>query len=170
MSDCNICQLSMKSIILILVLAFVHLKSALSLNQTVLIPLSVIVEDKTGACFTQQQRDATLESLRNTIGSTLGKQCGAGLWIRVAYLNMSDPSQSCPPAWRENTTSGVRVCGRPSNSSDMCHGAFYFASLTYTTVCGQVIGYQVGHTNGFHCSRTINEPYVDGVSITHGSP
>ena len=38
-------------------------------------------------------------------------RCGPGLWQRVAFLNMSDPSEQCPSAWREY--SGVRVCGRP---------------------------------------------------------
>ena len=27
--------------------------------------------------------------------------CGPGVWKQVAYLNMSDPSQQCPSAWRE---------------------------------------------------------------------
>ena len=43
-------------------------------------------------------------------------------------------------------------------------------SQAYTRVCGQVIGYQFGHTDTFHSSRTVNQPYVDGVIITHGSP
>ena len=30
-------------------------------------------------------------------------RCGDGPWHRVAYLNMSDPSQQCPSAWREYT-------------------------------------------------------------------
>ena len=28
-------------------------------------------------------------------------QCGTGLWWRVAYLDMTEPSQQCPSAWRE---------------------------------------------------------------------
>ena len=35
--------------------------------------------------------------------------CGAGQWHRIAFLNMSDPSQYCPSAWREYNTSGVRA-------------------------------------------------------------
>ena len=35
-----------------------------------------------------------------------------GGWSRVAYLDMRDPTQQCPPAWRE-ITDPVRMCGRP---------------------------------------------------------
>ena len=41
---------------------------------------------------------------------------------------------------------------------------------TYTKVCGRVIGYQVGHPDAFHSSKSIDKAYVEGVSITHGSP
>ena len=36
---------------------------------------------------------------------------GSTGWRRVAYLNMSDPSQQCPSMWQEITTPH-RVCGR----------------------------------------------------------
>ena len=39
--------------------------------------------------------------------------CGAGEWHHVAYLNMTDPSQQCPPAWREYNYPQFRACGRP---------------------------------------------------------
>ena len=43
----------------------------------------------------------------------------------------------------------------------------------YTYVCGKVIGYQWGDTQAFHeyyrnRSRTIDDHYVTGVSLTHG--
>ena len=39
-------------------------------------------------------------------------------------------------------------------------------------MCGWIIGYQFGYPNGFSYRSTyaVNQPYVDGVSITHGSP
>ncbi len=36
-------------------------------------------------------------------------------------------------------------------------------------VCGRVIGYQFGLVKGFG-SETIDEDYIDGVSLTHGPP
>jgi hypothetical protein len=71
----------------------------------------------------------------------------------VAYLNMSDSTQSCPPVWRDRSTNGVRVCGRPAGSFSQCHSTFYSTSgHSYDRVCGQVIGYQFGHTctDAFH--------------------
>ena len=65
-------------------------------------------------------------------------------WTRVAYLNMSDPKQSCPPAWRDRSANGVRVCGQPAGSHFQCHSTFYCTSeRSYSEVCGQVIGYQL---------------------------
>jgi hypothetical protein len=39
--------------------------------------------------------------------------CGGPGWRRAAYLNMSDPTQTCPPAW-ELITTPRRSCARPS--------------------------------------------------------
>ena len=51
-----------------------------------------------------------LQQLKRNINELLSG-CGEGLWHRVAYLNMTDPSQQCPPAWREYNTGGIRACG-----------------------------------------------------------
>ena len=96
-------------------------------------------------CPSEQERYYARQSLRNTVASLLNLtttdiQCGPGQWTRVAYLNMSDPSQTCPSAWQLITRSGVRVCGRPSSSDNMCHGTFYSTDHAYSKVCGRVIG------------------------------
>ena len=95
--------------------------------------------------------------------------CGLGEWYRVAYLNMSDPTQQCPSAWREYDTGGVRACGRPSTSGGSCPATTYSINFQYRRVCGRVVGYQYGSPDGF-LSGNINLQYVDGVSITRGSP
>ena len=94
--------------------------------------------------------------------------CGPGLWWRVAYLNMTDPSQQCPPAWREYNTSGVRACGRPVTSEGSCPATSYFTGRQYSRVCGRVIGYQFASPDGFqrHGDRDID---LDGINITHGA-
>ena len=80
--------------------------------------------------------------------------------------------QSCPPAWRDLSANGVRVCGQLEGSVDMCHSTFYCNNTghSYSGVCGQVVGYQLGHTDAFHSVLTVDQPYVEGASITHGSP
>ena len=50
--------------------------------------------------------------------------CGRSTgWKRVAYLNMSDPSQQCPSVWQEITTP-FRVCRRRSVRCS-CEGPTY---------------------------------------------
>ena len=99
-----------------------------------------------------------------------------GLWVRVAQLNMSNPSQQCPSTWREyNTSSGIRACGRPATSSGSCPSTTYSTNRQYRKVCGRVIGYQVASTDAFdthhhQSDNSIDGFYVDGVSISHGSP
>ena len=47
------------------------------------------------------------------------------------------------------------------------------STLTYSRVCGHVIAYQHRNTLDFYTlitqNRTIEQHYLDGVSITHGS-
>ena len=92
-------------------------------------------------------------------------------WRRVAYLNMSDPYNRCPSVWQEITTPH-RVCGRRSVSTGSCEGLTYpTGSEQYDQVCGRIIGYQIGAPRSFlgeHLSFDSN--YLDGVSLTHGSP
>ena len=95
-------------------------------------------------------------------------------WLRVANLDMSDPSQSCP----ENlglVQSPVRTCGR-GISAPGCSSVFFNSSgVTYSRICGRVIGYQFSSPNAFFAHQydpdiTIDQYYVDGVSITRGRP
>ena len=95
-------------------------------------------------------------------------------WTRVVYLNMSDPSQRCPSAWEE-ASQPVRSCGRVTSTSGSCDSVnFTTNGRSYSRVCGHLRGYQVGYNNAFNPyflgANTINSYYVDGVSITYGSP
>ena len=106
--------------------------------------------------------------------NSTGYSCGGSTgWRRVAYLNMSDPSQQCPSVWREITTPH-RTCGRRSTafSAGSCEGVNYTTgNEQYNQVCGRIISYQLGTTEAFtQGSLSINTYYVDGVSVTRGSP
>ena len=99
-------------------------------------------------------------------------QCGGhkGGWTRVVQFDTSQ-GDPCPTGWTLITTPGANprnVC----RSGDFvgCHPTIF---TTYNTsfykICGQVRGYQKGNTNAFQTSvESIDEPYVDGVSITLG--
>ena len=97
--------------------------------------------------------------------------CGVkGGWMRVAYINMSQPEAECPSPFRL-VTSPKRLCGRASIATGGCSSKnFSTYGISYNKVCGQVRGYKYATTDGFHGPKDIDSYYVDGISITHGSP
>ena len=104
-----------------------------------------------------------------------GTNCGGeGGWMRVAYVNMSQSGATCPQGLTQTTLSGLTLCGR--NGPAVCQSTvFSTLGLNYCQVCGQLRGYQRGTTDAFqpyyvNSSLTIDSVYVDGVSITYGSP
>ena len=147
-------MLIVKLVLLIVFLA----RAATVFAQNSVVP-QVITGAESGTCPSQEDRDAARQNLRsavlsvlqrnNTNGSTF--RCGPGQWNRVAYLNMSDPTQQCPSALREYSANGVRACGHPANiGTDTCSSLrFASGSRQYNRVCGQVIGYQIGSTDIF---------------------
>ena len=109
----------------------------------------------------------------------MGSLCGSGGgWTRLAYLDMTDATQNCPSGFRLYQSGGVRACGRASSSAGSCTSVqFPSNGISYSQVCGRVVGYQYESTDadyyesgGFQNHYSINSYYVDGVSITRGSP
>ena len=104
------------------------------------------------------------------------KECGGPGWRRVVYLDMADPTTSCPSGWQHETDCPERSCGQINSSSLTCDSAFFpVPEGPYTKVCGTVVGYQYGDTDAFEAYNdgevtTIDEAYVSGASLTHGSP
>jgi len=96
-------------------------------------------------------------------------------WTRVASLNTSDSSQQCPGEWILQTYSSEprRLCGRGSSGAGCLSAVYSTHGISYNHVCGRVIGYQDTSADAFaqlFGPPTIEGPYVDGVSLTHGSP
>ena len=89
--------------------------------------------------------------------------------MRIADLETSR-GDDCPSGWSKITTP-VATCIAP-NSNNGCYATnFSTLGIPYSKVCGMAVGYQRGSTGGFRVStKSINGPYVDGVSITHGYP
>ena len=104
------------------------------------------------------------------------RSCGniTGGWTRVAELNMTNRSHQCPSGLtlHNESDSNIRACVTASTAD--CVSIPIDIPYSYSRVCGRVIAYQVGVTNAFHhhgsASDTIDDIYVDGVSLTHGSP
>ena len=97
-----------------------------------------------------------------------------GGWTRLAYLDMTDAAQSCPSGFRLYQSGGVRACGRSSSrpSGGSCTSVqFPSNGISYSQICGRVVGYQYDHINAVKGNRyDIDSWYVEGVSITRGSP
>ena len=69
--------------------------------------------------------------------------CGIeGGWTRLAYLDMSDSTMSCPSGFRLYETGGVRACGRPVGGASCASITFPSNGISYSEVCGRVVGYQ----------------------------
>ena len=104
------------------------------------------------------------------------RSCGGvtGGWMRVAELNMTDSSEHCPSGLRQRTDSSIRTCVS-SNQNSACSSIYFnIQSLEHSKVCGMIRAYQIGSPGAFYrgeiSNPTIEQNYVDGVSLTHGHP
>ena len=102
--------------------------------------------------------------------------CGGLGWRRVVYLNFTDPNTPCPSGW-QLTSRSKRTCGRVNKQFDTCDSVtFPVGGGDYTRVCGRIIGYQYqspyafGGDSDYNRATNIDGAYVDGLSLTHGSP
>ena len=112
-------------------------------------------------------------SVTYTAYCNMGRLCGSGGgWTRLAYLDMSDATQNCPSGFRLYQSGGVRACGRPVTYISSCASVqFPSNGISYSQICGRVTGYQYSSPIAFYLGlNDINSYYVDGVSITRGSP
>ena len=98
-----------------------------------------------------------------------------GGWTRVANLDMTDPSQQCPDGLTllNRTTAPLRTCGRTYNFRGCESATFPVHGIEYSHVCGKLLGYQDRTPDAFeqyynNRSLTVDDFYVEGVSLTHG--
>jgi len=98
-----------------------------------------------------------------------------GGWTKVETVN---PVTGCPGDWQlfpERTVCWAEPREGCSNLDEdrVATALFHVPLASYERVRGNARGLQFGTTDGFWASgaaRTIDQPYVDGVSITVGSP
>ena len=97
-----------------------------------------------------------------------------GGWMRVANLDMTDSSQQCPDGFRlvTRTTAPLRICGRPGPAGCVST-TFPVHGIEYSQVCGRIRGYQDRTPEAFYLRigypMSIDDSYVNGVSLTHGN-
>ena len=158
-------------------------------NQHILINTVVIPGDGANSCPSPDTMKSARQRLSERVLSELSKilennkeeitndfkvnECGEGVWHNLVSINMLDPLSQCPDGWVEENVEGVRACGRGSVGGSCKSAIFSNDDYEYTKVCGRAIGYQYGHTDAFHAdlsSIVIDGVYLDGLSITYGSP
>jgi len=96
-------------------------------------------------------------------------KCGGieGGWMQVVDVDMNR-DDSCPGIWNKINTPrrlciGYSIGCVPAN--------FNVKGVSYEHICGQAKAYQKGDTNAFHNTiSSLDSMYVDGISITLGSP
>ena len=101
------------------------------------------------------------------------RSCGGvtGGWVRVGYLDMTNSSHQCPSGFTEHSDSNIRTCRRRGTSAG-CGSVMMDSLYQFSRVCGRVRAYQISTTDAFQgrSSPSIDSAYVDGVSLTRGSP
>ena len=105
--------------------------------------------------------------LNEILNNPLNNNCRGG--TRVALIDMTESSSRCPFTLREisNSSTGQRACGRTVDYE--CSSVVFPVRQQYSQVCGRVRGYQFGELE-IQWFSSINNAYMGGVSITHGSP
>ena len=91
-------------------------------------------------------------------------------WARVAYLNISDPSQQCPDEWtlQAYSSESSKLCGKGSSGVGCISANYNTFGIRYNHVCGRVIGCQIAYTDAFgDLIDTIEGSYICGWGINH---
>ena len=92
--------------------------------------------------------------------------------MRVASVDMTDSSNSCPSGLRTLTVPR-RLCAMNINGAGCSSAVLPVEGVQYSRVCGKIIGYQQYTPDAFYPyshrgQTTIDSYYVDGISLTHG--
>ena len=130
------------------------------------------------SCPSSEQRETTRSDINSDLDRLLQDfvappliPCGGLGWRRIAYVNTTE-NGFCPSPWRTETLNGRVLCRAYSHiAGAFVRKMFNTGGIPYNQVCGRIVAYQFGSPDAFSQRNTgIDTPYVDGVSITHGSP
>ena len=108
-------------------------------------PTVVMDTPSNSECPPDHYMDAVRAQISNKVSGMLDKACGNPVfgWKQIAFLNMTDPDQNCPTAWRLYEYDSERACGRLATDGESCNSVQYSSDgYAYTQVCGRITGYQ----------------------------
>ena len=103
--------------------------------------------------------------------------CGSTGWTRVGIADFRDRETPCPDGLIEHIDRNgeVRACKR-EGSPHSPNNVIIPTGISYSQVCGKILGYQFSTLDGFDYRRKRNRPdqrdietaYFDGISVTYG--
>ncbi len=164
---------------------YLHLVKILNISSTTR-PISVDVNVSSIESVIKTYLDNIIQNNSCTLKCSNGiaTQCSSvhsnisnGKWMKIADID-TRVNITCPsPNFKLTTVSGFNTC-KSLDPAAGCYSAFFNTSgMAYTKVYGRVRAYQYRRTNSFQeyaggqrGNSTIDEPYVDGVSLTYGNP
>ena len=101
------------------------------------------------------------------------RSCGGvtGGWARVAELDFNNLRDQCPEGFSLRNVLNTNYCRRDSSARSCVSVVFSTSGISYSRVCGRIIGIQIGTTESFGSDEeSIDGRYVDGISLTYGNP
>ena len=120
-------------------------------------------------CSSSSQIEMSMSSLRNETRMILQSLFPSDEWTEIVNFDMANSSHNCPSPWT-TVTWPSRLC-----TASSCNDSLVInVPTTYSQIRGQIIGSVIGlcdaFTQFFNSNPSIEEGYLDGVSITHGHP
>ena len=117
-----------------------------------------------------ETEEGQITAIRPVYCNMDNRHSGSKGWTRVAYINMTEDGATCPETLRL-IISPKKLCTRTTGGGASCSSVTLSThGMKYNKVCGQAVGYQGGSTDSYNGKNNINSYYVDGMSITYGSP
>ena len=153
-----------------------HISSVLHSPNCYLVSCTMLKVITVAFCLIQAMDCQAPGRVHRSCDETISCGSAEDGWRSVANLDMSETGARCPSDLHLHEKEGVQACGRPKKSGDSCSSVSFASGGTYNEVCGRVVGYQYGHSGGINPhpstghSKKIKKAYLDGVSITKGSP
>ena len=161
-------------VILYSVLSVIYLSSGSAIianGQGKTTNIKVLERGDDWQCPSMEERERARNEIYQTVDSAIASIIDSGTpgWRRIAFINMTDTSYSCPTGL-SLTSYSKRTCGRSHTVSGGCSSTtFSVGGLPYSHVYGRIRGYQFGATGAFMTfDQGIDSYYVTGVSLTHG--
>ena len=104
-----------------------------------------------------------------TVYCDMTRICGGitGGWMRVTQMNISEVSTQCPTGLCLNSIH-PRTC-RICSNFEGCSFTAYPMVISYSRVCGRILGYQVGPLDGFHYDPIGDSMHYDGIEIMYNN-